>query len=95
MANDVTTNPIIIDTADATAKIISHSLMISSIRWVTDATANDAAIVADGNLKVKWESQATAGAYTEAEKDFEPHLWLQDGLIVTELESGTLYISLV
>lgn len=95
MANDTTVNPIIVDTADTTTKIIAHNVMISSIRWVTDATANDAAIIHDGDGNVKWESLASGSNYTEAEKDFDPHLWVQNGLIVPTLDSGTLYISIV
>ena len=95
MVNDITTNPIIVDTADATAEIISYSAMVSSVRWVADATANDQAVIQDGNGNVKWSSLASGVNYVEAEKDFEPHLWIQDGLVVPTLESGTLYITIV
>ena len=95
MANSVVTNPIIIDTADATVEIIAHNVMISSIRWVSDATANDAAEIKDQAGNVKWESLATSSNYTEAEKDFDPHLWVQGALLCPTLDSGKLYITIV
>lgn len=89
MANDVTSNPIIIDTAAATA-LTSYAFTATKIRWVGATTAGHQAIVQNGNGIVKFSAEAVGANYTESEH-FDPPL-IFSGLIVPTLSSGTIYI---
>ena len=89
MANDIAANPIIIDTAGASA-LTAFTFIATKIRWVSGTTAGHQAIVQNGNSIVKFKAEATGANYTESEH-FDPPL-IFDGLIVPTLGSGTIYI---
>lgn len=101
MANDLTLNPLVFDTAAATVAVTSL-IHISKIRWVdynNDIADADQVIVQDKNGKPVWEARCTtvgAGTTTPpgAETDFSALPLKVNGLIVTTLTHGKLYIYL-
>lgn len=93
MANNITTNPMVIDTAGA-GVIINVSLRIKKLRWVGGTTAGHAAVVKDKEGNIFWESVCPAANYVE-ETDFALHKSQRNvlnGLIVSTLGSGKLYL---
>ena len=93
MANDLTGNPLKIDTADPGA-IITTDIKISKIRWVGATTAGHQAVVHDQNSNLFWESICPGDNYVE-ESDFtttNQNKRTIHGLIVPTLGSGKLYI---
>ena len=98
MANDLTCNPLVIDTAAATA-ILSGGLLITNIRWVdsgNDIADGDQAILHNAASKVIWEARCTtvgAGTTTPpaAETSFAVPLHVM-GLIAPTLTHGKLYV---
>lgn len=94
MANVVTANPLIIDTAGA-GNILSRELKINEIRWVGATTAGHSAVVRDKADRITWESVADAANYVEESHFFTitgEREFVQEGLRVTALGSGKLYI---
>lgn len=92
MANDLTSNPWIIDTAGA-GVISSERLRVKGVRWAEATTAAHVAEIQDKNGKVKWRSVASGVNYVES--DLIESLggdW--DGIKVPTLGSGKLYIQL-
>ena len=99
MSNDVSQNPLIVDTAAATA-IITQPIRVSKIYWdaVGHATDDHVAQVKDKGGKVKWKrtltSLGTVGELVNGQEiSFDPPLTL-DGLIVDTLGGGVLYFYL-
>lgn len=94
MANDVTKSPYIIDTAGT---ITTTKLRIGHIRWVAPATDEDECIIQDINEREVWKSVVDlggSGSITGFLVDDSPiDMWI-DGLIISVIESGTLYIYL-
>lgn len=91
MANDLTTNPWVIDTASAS--VLSSMLMrVKTVRWVGATTAGHKATIKDRNGKVMWDSVAAGANYVESELIEDITSW--DGIAVTALDSGKLYITL-
>jgi hypothetical protein len=93
MANDITKNPLVIDTASGTA-VLTHSLRIKKIRWVGGTTAGHTAIIQDQNSNLYWESICSGANYAE-ESDFtedKSNRTLINGLKVPTLGSGKLEI---
>lgn len=88
MANDLTYNPLVIDTAAATT-LISYPIFVKSIRWVGATTAGHTVSVQDPDGNVLWSS--VAGGSNNIEADLIERIW-QDGFAVPTLQSGTLYI---
>ena len=89
MANDITANPVIVDTA-GTSALTSKTFIATKIRWVGATTAGHQAIVQDSSSVVKFKAEATGANYSESEH-FDPPL-IFSGLIVPTLGSGTVYI---
>lgn len=89
MANDISADPWIIDTAAATV-LSTNMLNIKSIRWVGATTAGHTAIIHDKDSNVIWSSVASGANYVESEIVEQ---WVH-GLIVPTLASGVLYIQL-
>lgn len=89
MANDLTGDPYIIDTAAATV-LSTINLFIKSIRWVGGTTAGHTAVIQDQKGNVIWTSEASGANYVESEIIEQ---WI-DGLIVPTLTSGVLYIQI-
>lgn len=88
MANDLTDNPYIIDTASA-AVLVAGRLRIKSIRWVGASVAGHVAEIQDSNNRVIWRSQATGANNVEGQ--IIERVW-ENGFRVPTLQSGTLYI---
>jgi hypothetical protein len=90
MANDLTKNPMVIDTAAATV-LWSDPIKIKSIRWVSkSATAGDDIEIQDSNNQELWVSVASGANYSE---EVIIERWWHEGFKVPTLDSGTLYIS--
>ena len=91
MANILTDNPLIIDTAGA-AVLVAGSFRVRGIRWVGATTAGHAVSVTDSNDVVKWAGEAAGANHSEADTIKDEKLW--KGLKVPTLQSGTLYIEI-
>ena len=93
MANDLTKNPLVIDTASGSPALTTF-IRIKKIRWIGATTAGHQAIVQDQNSNLCWESVASGANYTE-ETDFNlngPQRMVLSGLRVPTLGSGKLEI---
>src|SRR4030042_113762 len=93
MANDITGNPLKIDTASSTA-LTSYNFTAWMIRWVGGSTAGHTISVQDKNGNVKYVSVATGANYVEESHLVSPknESLIFDGLLVPTLGSGTIYI---
>lgn len=92
MANDLTKNPWVVDTAGSAA-ILTSWADIRSIQWIGGTTAGHAAIVQDQNGVVIWRRLAQ-GANQNFDSEFEGRFGRRvNGLTVPTLDSGTLYIT--
>lgn len=95
MANDITTNPLVLDTAAATA-IVSNLIKITALKWTVDNAGadNDTCVLSDKNGKVVYEeilNVATNGTLQAPPMNFAPPLKV-NGLIMTTLSGGKLYV---
>lgn len=92
MANDLTKNPWVVDTAGS-ANLSTAYANVRSISWVGGTTAGHEARVTDSNGTIFWRRLAT-GANYNADTEFQGRRgrWMQ-GLRVPNLDSGTLYIT--
>ncbi len=90
MPNDLTVNPLIVDTASGV--LLTIKLTINKIRWVNGTAAGHTALVQDQNGKRKWEAVATGSNYTEETHFSEQFPLIVDGLKVPTLGSGTLFL---
>jgi hypothetical protein len=96
MANDLTKNPLIVDSATSNALIpTTQTIVIERIRWHdAGGSAGDRAVVQDGFGNLLWNTTASGSNYEEV----EDMTWLQKktrtlhGLLVPTLSSGTLNI---
>lgn len=89
MANDLTADPWIVDTAGA-GVLSTNKIYIKSVRWVGGTTAGHTAVIHDQKSNIIWSSVASGANYVESEIIEQ---WI-DGLIVPTLASGTLYIQI-
>lgn len=97
MANAITGNPIILDTAASTV-VVSTPFLVSAIKWTVDAgaTDNDTVVLQDKKGIVKYEeilTVVTSGSTQAPPINFVPPL-LFDGLICPTLSGGKVYIYL-
>lgn len=93
MANDLTINPLRVDTAGAGA-IVTTPIRIHKIRWTGATTAGHTAVIRDQNNNHFWSSVASGANYVE-ESDFSTDQLQRNvinGLIVPTLGSGVLHI---
>ncbi|MFQ5640832.1 MAG: hypothetical protein ACE5IR_22870 [bacterium] len=98
MANDITKDPIVIDTASA-SNITTKTFSVHAIRLVSpSATAGDTYVVQDKNGNLKWDTVAVNNAplveHTHVADGYgEPLIF--EGLKVPTLANGkiSLYIS--
>jgi len=91
MANVISGQPIIIDTAAATV-IISTQFRVQSIWWDNTAPANaDIVTVKDKLGIVKWNQTLATGNLVPVFATFYPWI-IFNGLIVSALTRGKLYI---
>lgn len=94
MANSITGNPLVIDTA-AAAAITAYTFKAWMLRWVSpSASAGHTIVVQDRNGNVKYSTVATGSNYVEESHLVNPRneSLIFDGLIVPTLASGTIYI---
>lgn len=92
MANDLNTNPLVIDTAIAGSAAIGRSLRVSQIVWMVGATPGTLTIEdSAGNVLATLLGTAS----TEVSQSFaQPRRWRGDFKIPT-IPSGTVYVFLV
>ncbi len=91
MSNDITINPIKIDTA-AAGVITTNTFKLYKIRWISaSSTAGDNVLVQNAASTVKWEGLSEAATTDVDESTFDPPL-IMAGLIVPTLDDGTLYL---
>ena len=91
MANDITGNPLIIDTV-MTTPITTKTFTAYMIRYVGPSTvAGDQVSVQDKNSKVKWATVASGSNYVEGSQFVKKHL-IFEGLYVPTLVTGTVYV---
>jgi len=95
MANDITNNPLVLDTAAATA-VISNLFRITAIKWTVDAgaTDNDTVVLTDKNGKVIYEEILTVitSGMTQAPPISFPIPLKCNGLICPTLSGGKVYV---
>jgi hypothetical protein len=92
MANSLTGNPIVVDTAGAGTLLLTRFEVVR-IRWVSaGASAGDTVSVQDQHGNVKFASVAAGANYVESEGWHYNSPLVFDGLKVPTLSSGTVYI---
>jgi hypothetical protein len=98
MANVLTGNPIILDTASTTAVLTRTSFLVSAINWVIDTggTDNDECVIKDAGGVVKYHqilNIVTSGPVQPVPISF-PVPVLFNGLIAHTISGGTVYLYL-
>jgi hypothetical protein len=94
MANNLTGNPIYIDTASATA-LATQRFDVVKIRWVyVGAVAGNQAVVQDKSSNPTWESCASGANYIDSDAWEKDNPLVMNGLLVPTLAGGALYIHL-
>jgi len=95
MANNMTRNPLYVDTPSATP-VATSRLDIVKIRWVAaSAVAGDQCIIQDANGDPVWESVAPADDHIDSDAWDSDNPLVIIGLKVPTLGSGNLYISVL
>ena len=89
MANDLTQNPLILDTA-ATTLLQDGPCFIKSVRWVNATTAGHTAVLQDAESNVWWDSIASGANYVEEDMI---ERWVT-GIRLTTIGSGKVYVEL-
>ena len=98
MANDLTGNPLVIDTASATP-IMTDDVYLDAIRWVGATTAGHQAVVKDNKTSpdTVYEGLASGANFIDERSfgaEYAGPRRVVGGLAVTTLGSGKLYIYL-
>ena len=94
MANNLTGNPMFVDTASATA-LATQRFDIVKIRWVSvSATAGDQVVVQHANTAAAWASAAVGANYIDSDAWEKDNPLILNGLLVPTLTSGSLYFYL-
>ena len=94
MANELTCNPLVIDTAAATT-VVSGYLQIQAIRLVdtgNDIADSDSVVVTNAAGKVIWRHHVTTPGMIANVQTVFPKPINVKGLIVSTLTHGTLYV---
>lgn len=95
MANEITGNPLILDTAAAT-DVIANLMLITAVKFTVDSggTDNDTCVLTDKNGKVIYEeilNIVTSGVVQAPPMNFVPPL-PSNGLRCTTLSGGKVYV---
>lgn len=95
MANDLTCNPLVLDTADA-GVIVNNLIRIKALKWTVDngGADNDTCVLTDKKGKVVYEeilNIVTSGPVQAPPINFSPPLNV-NGLIMLTLSGGKLYV---
>lgn len=95
MANDLTNNPWVIDTASATA-LTAMRARVTTIRWVGATDAGHTAVITNAAGKVIWAGNAGSADHSEDAQTpgYRTRGLDTAGLVVPTLGSGKLYITL-
>lgn len=95
MANDLTNNPWVVDTAAATV-LSADRLRLVTIRWVGATDAGHTAVVTNAAGKVVWAGNAGSADHSEESQlpGYRTKGLDTVGLVVPTLGSGKLYITL-
>jgi hypothetical protein len=88
MANNLTANPKVIDTA---ATIHAYPLRVRKMEWFPTTTGDDLLIVDNGGNTV-WSLKAIAADTNEGIGYHGPEDTVINGIIVSTIDNGTLYI---
>lgn len=92
MANDFTHNPLILDTAHATDVIWPERIIIDRIDWVDMTTAGDQVTLKDSADRVVYDATVSA-ADLQVSRSFGENLARNfNGLKLTKIGSGKLYV---
>ena len=91
MANDISNNPLIVDTAGASA-ITSRTFKAYKIRWVGGTTASHTAVIQNAAGRQLIKFQANGADYSESESFPDDSRLVFEGLIVPTLGSGEIHI---
>lgn len=95
MSNNVTRNPLYIDTASATA-VITGRIEITKIRWVSaSAAAGHQCVIQDGAGLPVWESVAPADDHIDSDGWTDDNPLVVVGVTVPTLSSGAVYINVL
>jgi len=95
MANDITTNPLVLDSAAATV-IVSNLFRITAIKWTVDSGGadNDTCVLTDKNGKVIYEE--ILNIVTSGEVQAPPMIFPVplkcNGLVCLTLSGGKVYV---
>lgn len=94
MANDITLNPIVLDTVSTTS-LTTRQFAVVKIRWYApSASAGNAVSITDSAGTVKWQSIATGSNYVEESSwDLDAPLEFS-GLKLPTIATGTVYLYL-
>ena len=92
MANDLTQNPMIVDTQGASDLLSGQALALAKIEWVGATLAGHRAAVKDADGKIVYEGYANGANFTDRVHFPEYPSRIIHGLIVDDLDSGKLYI---
>lgn len=88
MANDLTMNPWVLDSASGT-NIVEGDVLVLKVRWTEATTPGHAVEIQHGNGKPAWRSVAASG--NNIEEDPEP-FWCRGGIKLATLGSGKVYL---
>lgn len=92
MANDITKEPWLFDTANAATIYFKNGAKIASVKWVSEsASAGHNAVIQDRDGRVLWEGVASGSNYEKL--DLLGGAWWPDGFKIATLQSGTLYVT--
>lgn len=92
MPNDLTQNPIILDTVSG-IPLLTRSLLINAIRWVSpSSSAGHQVIIQNQHDRTIWESVAPGSNHVEESGWPEDEPLYADGLQIPTLDSGKIYI---
>lgn len=88
MANNLTVNPIVLDTVGATSAI-TRAIKISHIRWTGITTTDHTAVIHDAaSGNVVWSANGVDGV----DQHCDMHDMRFRGLYLTTLGSGVVYV---
>lgn len=90
MANDITGNPLVLDTVSA-ASLTTKTFVVHAVRWVGATTAGHTVSVQNSAGNVIWASEASGANYVEGEH-FDKKPLVFAGLKIPTLASGIVYL---
>jgi hypothetical protein len=89
MANDITRNPWILDSATTGAPLYKAYIRMEALAWQDVNAAGNQLILQDQNGQEVWTMTAPGAGYF----NFQKPMWI-NGLIVKRIDSGKVYITI-